>query len=442
MNWTDVRETGSLLAALPGAMVRAILKTRPTAQMIERPDGRLVDQDEFELVNGTEALYGYRRVVPVVSAAISLLSHTIATCPRYVVDRDGEPRMNHPVTRLLNLNHRRWPAMAVWEYLYRSALHFGVGYAWKIRDGSGAIVRLMPCNPLTSTYRWNYDQNRLIFTLHPVIGRPRYEVPSSDVLLVVGDGYNGVVGLSPISAYAVTMGVLGGANQHLLSTLTNGMHIGGVVESDVEVGAGMGWDLTRIADLRKKLVELFAGTLKAGGVPVMPPGFSFSPVAYNAVDIELIKLLELSIEDVCRIHRVPPRLVYHFRSGVRYSNDAEASNTEFSQYSIRPRVDMLGQMVGSQLLSLDALNTTRLSVRFDPDHVAAGTATQRIAAAERGVVQAGIMTRNEAREYVRTGRMPRLDPVADGDTLLDPRGAPYQQRGGTPPIPSETNTED
>ena len=427
MNWTDVRETGSLLASLPGAVVRSILKDRPTAQMIERPDGRLVDSDEVELVNGTEALYGYRRVVPVVSAAISLLSHTIATCPRYVVDRDGEPRMNHPVTRLLNLNHRRWPAMAVWEYLYRSALHFGVGYAWIIRQ-NGQPVRLMPCNPLTSTYRWSYDQNRLIFTLHPVIGRPRYEVPSSDVLLIVGDGYNGVVGLSPISAYAVTMGVLGGANQHLLSTLTNGLHVGGVVESDVEVGAGMGWDLTRIADLRKRLVELFAGTLKAGGVPVMPPGFKFSPVAYNAVDIELIKLLELSIEDVCRIYRVPPRLVYHFRSGVRYSNDAEASNTEFSRYSISPRTDMLGQMVGSQLLSLDALNTTRLEVRFDPDRLSAGTITQRINSMDQGVARAGLLTINEAREYIRTGRLPRLGDMPDGDRLLDPKGAPLQPR--------------
>ena len=424
--------TGALLRALPGALWRAVLPMgRPSpgeapdveARLRETHDGRLIDNDEVYRTTGDAAGYSHRSVVPVVSAAVSLLSTTIATCPRYVVDGEGNEIPEHPVTRLMNRSFRRWPASATWEYLYRSALYFGIGYAWVVRNG-GRPVRLLACDPLASSWYWTPDNTRLVFNLQPVVGPQRTEVPSNDVLLVVGDGYNGVCGLSPISAYAVTMGVLGQSSQHLLGTLSNGMHVGGVVESDVEVGAGMGWDLNRIADLRKKLVELFAGTLKAGGVPVMPPGFRFSPVAYNAVDIELIKLLELSIEDVCRIYRVPPRLVYHFRSGVRYSNDAEASNTEFRQFSIGPRAEMLGDHLASQLLPSAELDSHRVIV--DSDHVAAGTATQRIAAAERGVVQAGVMTRNEAREYIRTGRMPRLDPMPDGDVLLDPRGAPYQ----------------
>lgn len=421
---------------LPGALLRAMVPMKPQAALRETYDGRLIEADEVRLVSGRDfAQHGYGQAVPAMSAAIQLLSTTMAGLPRYVVNGDGEPVMTHPVTRLLNLDHRRWPSTAVWEYLYRSALHFGIGYAWIIRQG-GQAVRLIPCDPLVSTYRLSADRTRYVFTLHPVIGRQRTDVPAQDVLLVIGDGYDGIQGLSPVSAYGVTMGVLRHANQHLLSTLVNGTHFGGVVESDVEVGAGMGWDLPRVAELRKELVKLFAGTLKAGGVPVMPPGFRFSPVPHNAVDIELVRLLELSIEDICRIYRVPPRLIYHFRSGIRYANDAEASNTEFARYSIQPRADMLGAMTASQLLSDRALNQDGLSIRFDTDRLYAGTVSQRIAAIDQGVARAGILTVNEGREYLRTGRLPRLVPVPDGDRLLDPKGAPTQERenpGNTPP---------
>ena len=421
---------------LPGALLRAMIPGRPEAALRETYDGRLIEDDEVRLASGRELVqHGYGQVVPAMSAAIQLLSTTMACLPRYVTDANGEPVMDHPVTQLLNRNHRRWPATAVWEYLYRSALHFGVGFAWIVRQG-GQAIRILPCDPVSSTYRLSADRTRYVCTLHPVIGRMRTEVPVTDVLLVIGDGYNGIQGLSPVSAYGVTVGVLRHANQHLLSTLVNGAHFGGVVESDVEVGAGMGWDLPRVAELRKELVKLFAGTLKAGGVPVMPPGFKFSPVPYNAVDIELIKLLELSIEDICRVYRVPPRLIYHFRSGIRYANDAEQSNTEFARYSIQPRADLLGDMTASQLLSARALNQDGLGVRFETDQLYAGTLSQRIASVDQGVARAGILTVNEGREYVRTGRLPRLTPVPDGDRLLDPKGAPTQTRenpGNTPP---------
>ena len=427
--WT----TGRLLAALPGALFRSLVSTRPTAAVRETFDGRLVDDDELRITGGREFMQGFGQAIPAMSAAIQLLSTTMASLPRHVVDGDGAPVPTHPVTLLLNRNHRRWPASAVWEYLYRSALHFGIGYAWIIRQG-GQAVRLLPCDPRASSWRWTADRTHITFTLHPVVGRMRTEVPATDVLLIVGDGYNGVQGLSPMSAYGVTMGVLRKSGQHLFSTLTNGMHIGGVVESDVEVGQGMGWDLNKVSDLRRKLVELFAGTLKAGGVPVLPPGFKFSPVPYNAVDIELVKLLELNIEDICRIYRVPPRLIYHFRSGIRYSADAESSNTEFAQYSIQPRADLMGDMVASQLLSDPARNDRRLGVRFETDRLYAGTVTQRAQVADQLVARSGIITVNEGREYVRTGRLPRLGPMDDGDRLLDPKGAPVQPRAaGTPP---------
>lgn len=438
--------TGALLRQLPGAWLRA-LRPRPRASLdinddfdsgarsvrygLQDPVGQFSDQ-RYGLVGN---------VIPAMQSAINLLSNTMAHLPRQVVDMRGDPMVGHPTTDLLNRFDPRWPPSAVWEYLERSALQFGVGYAWIARFPGGE--RLYPCDPVLSDYRLSADRTRLTFSLQPVSGPPRTNVMARDVLIVVGDGYNGVRGLSPISAYAVTMGVLGHSGRHLLSTLQNGMHIAGVVQSDAEVGQGMGWDLPRISELRRKLVELFAGTTRAGGVPVLPPGFHFHPVPYNAVDIELVKLLELSIEDVCRIYRVPPRLIYHYRSGIRYTTDAESSNAEFARYSIMPRARSLGDMVSSQLLSFRALNDDGVRIRFDTDELYAGTVSQRIAAIDQGVSRAGVLTPNEGRDYLRTGRLPRLDPIEGADELLAPKGGPAENAtdAGTSTAPLDDTEE-
>ena len=400
-------------------------RSRPVARLIDEPDGRLRDTDDLTISSGPRAIGSIG--VPAMTACVSLLSAMIASLPRQVVNATtGEPIPGHELDELMNQNHRGWPGDALWEYLIRSSLCHGIGYAWRVR-GQG-FDRLVPCDPRLSTVTQRTDgsgRRRLVYDLHPLIGAPRRtDVPPQDVLVVVGDGYDGLHGLSPVMAYGLTMGILEGANQHLSTTLRKGMHVTGVVHSDVEVGQGMGWDLARISELRKKLMDLFAGTRRAGGVPVLPPGFQFTHVPYNAVDIELIKLLELSIEDVCRIYRVPPRLVYHYRSGVRYNQDAEMANSEFAQYSIEPRTRLIAQHLTSQLLSSDDRARREVEIHLDTQRLYAGSTTQRIDAMDRAVARGGLITPNEARTYIETGRMPRLPPLPGGDSLMPPRGSP------------------
>ena len=405
---------------------------------IERASAEHFESDtELALTHaGTATPMG--RAVPAMRSAISLLSHTLATLPRYIADMNGVEESNHPLTALLNRTDPRWPADAVWEYLYRSALTHGYGLGYLVRQGglNGHPVRIIPCDANQSTIRTGSDGRVESYRLKTLVGLDIERAQPRDVLLVVGDGYDGIRGVSPITAYALTLGILTNAMGHLDTTLRKGMHVSGVVESDPEVGQGMGWDLPRIATLRKKLVELFAGVANAGGTPVLPPGFKFHPVPYNAVDIELVRLLELSIEDVCRIYRVPPRLIYHFRSGIRYqAAGAEMDNADFAQYSIEPRARYLGSMVGSQLLVGQTASGAGKSIRFETDRLYAGTITERIRAMDLGVARAGVIKLNEARVYIATGRLPRMVPLPDGDRVLDPKGAPEQPRDGDPNPP-------
>ncbi len=419
-----------------------------SARESPRPEAnRLVDEDEVYLGGGnaystlTAGQYGFRdsgyvgygqigEVIPAMQAAVNLLATTMACLPRTVVDGAGR-EVASDVGLLINHSDRRWPAVYVWEYLYRSALTWGVGYAWVPRiPAMGGRMRIYPCDPVRSHVQVSEDNRRLTYQLQPLVGPVRYAVPSQDVLVIVGDGYNGLRGLSPLWAYSLTTGVLSHSMRHLLGTLRNGLHISGVVESDIEVGQGAGWDLPRIQELRRRLAEQFAGSRTAGQVPVLPPGFSWKGMPFNAVDIELVKLLDLSITDVCRIYRVPPRKIYHAGSGgggVRDTTNVEMSEYDWAE-SLTMRAEMLGEMVSSQLLSAESLTMGR-RVRFDTRRLFAGTVSQRIAAMDQGVARGMLVTPNEGREYIETGVLPALGPIEGGDDLISPKGAPDAGQG-------------
>ena len=419
-------------------------ESRPQASLrYEYGTDRLVDDDELYLggVGGsasyaTGGQFGHStrastyagrsgEVLPALQSAVQLISQTIATCPRTVVDGQGRQMPEHAVTMLLNHGDRDWPASAVWEYLIRSSLMFGWGVAWAPRiRAAGGRMRIYPCDPLQSQVRVSEDNRTRMYQLVPLVGPRRVDVPSQDVLLIVGDGYNGLRGLSPLLAYSLTTGVLRSANAHLYSTLQKGVSLSGVMEMAPEIAQASGFDLKRMQELRGEMSRMFAGDRAAGQAPALPPGVTWKHVPYSAVDIELVRLLELSIEDVCRIYRVPPRLLYHYRQGIRYSDDAEQSNTEWQTW-VKLRTDMLGDFVGSQFLTPQD-RAVGLRVDFGTDHLGAGTVSQRIAAMDQSVARSMLMTPNEGREYLMTGKLPRLDPLPDGDELRQPKGAPEQ----------------
>ncbi len=61
---------------------------------------------------------------------------------------------------------------------------------------------------------------------------------------------------------------------------------------------------------------------KAGGTPVLDEGMDYSPVSMTLEDAEWIAARQLSVEEVCRLFRVPPTIVGDLRHG-NYSNTSE-----------------------------------------------------------------------------------------------------------------------
>ena len=360
--------------------------------------------------------------LPALNAAISLLSDALASLEIGVYTPDGERRPAHPVDRMLNRDTALWPAWARREHVIRQMLTWGCGYFYMLNPDIA-----LPVDTSLTNVRTIHDPDGRVRVVYDVVlsgtERRLVDVPRSRVVGIYADGYDGVRAPSPVQLYAGgTLGVAQQAALHLQRTLKQGSHVSGTVESPADVGEGLGWSFERIQALRERLEQQFFGNVNAGRAPVLPPGWSFKPAGYNAVDMALIDLLKFSVEDVCRIYRVPPVRLYHYLSG-RFAEENERQNAAFASWSLAPRARAIEAHLTAQLLA-----DSPLSIRIDEGSVGAGTLAERVAAVDQAVARAGVMTINEGREYIATGRIPRMLPIEDGDRVLDPKGAPEQGR--------------
>ena len=159
------------------------------------------------------------------------------------------------------------------------------------------------------------------------------------------------------------------------------------------------------------------GKITARGlVPVLPPGVKASQLGGpSAVDLQIIELMRWSVEDICRVYRVPPRMVGAHAENQRTGSAFEAQATQFIRHSVRPLCNLIAGELSYQIFA------GRFDVEIDPSRQAMGSFSERVNAVDKAVAKGGVLTINEGREVL--GYPPRTD----GDRLLSPTGAPDQR---------------
>jgi phage portal protein BeeE len=128
----------------------------------------------------------------------------------------------------------------------------------------------------------------------------------------------------------------------------------------------------------------------------------------NPEDAQLIEARGFSVEQVCRIYRVPPFMVGHTQNSTSWGSGLEQQNIGFLTYSLRPYLVRIEQAVKKQLL-LPAERATYYAEFVLEGLLRADSAGRATLYASGG--QNGWMTRNEMR------RRENLPPMDGGDVL-------------------------
>lgn len=284
--------------------------------------------------------------VSAVYACVSAISETIASLPLILyrrTDDDGRDRArDHPLYKVLHdTPNGQQSALEFREQMQASVLLRGNAYAEIVRGYDGQARELRPL--LADRVQvLKLDNGRLAFEVTEDKGGRR-RLLQEEVFHLRHRSENGIVGVSPISAAREVVELAIAEREHGSAVFRNGTKASGVLKfpgklsPDQRATIGQSWS------------SQYAGASNAGRTPILEEGVDYTPLSMTLEDAEWLGARQFSVEEVCRLFRVPPTVVGDLRHG-NYSNSVEMAR-QFVTLTLRRHLAMWEQAIARCLLT-------------------------------------------------------------------------------------------
>lgn len=286
-----------------------------------------------------------------VFACVRVLAESVASLPLHVYEKGEDGNQTRAEgTNLYHLLHDA-PNPEMTSYTFRETemvhlLLFGNSFAQVLRNGRGEVLGLYPLLPNHMTVE--RDEDGQLFYRYM---RNNQEPPESkdttvilypdEVLHIPGLSMDGLIGMSPIAACRNVIGSGLAADEYSGRYFANGAAPSGVLTTP-----GVLKDPKK---LRDSWNEVYGGTRNSGRVAVLEEGVQYTPISVSPQDAQLLETRKFTVEEICRIFRVPPHLVQDLDRAT-FSNIEEQS-LDFVKFSLMPYLTRWEQGLTRTLLS-------------------------------------------------------------------------------------------
>lgn len=345
-----------------------------------------------------------------VYRSVAIISGAIASLPLPVYRRIGEDREKVRDAEYWLLNERPTPAFsaaAFWEYMLRSMLLNGDGFAYVRRDGINRGAEFIPMDPRKVTPR--RDGNDVVYDYVDNENRI-VRLDSDSVLHFPTIGFDGLKSQSVISyAARQTIGTSLATEDHAGRLFSNG----GTSRVVLKFPNSVKQD--QVDGLRAQWTERYGGTANSHLPMVLTNGGDATAISLTAVDQQLLESRRFHVEDIARAFGVPPHMIGHTDKTTSWGSGIEQMSIGFVQYTLQPHLRRIEQELNHKLFK-----TSRLFVEFNVDGLLRGDSKSRgdfYRQAIGGSQGPGWMKRNEVR---RLENLPQLD---EADSLFVPTGS-------------------
>jgi len=284
--------------------------------------------------------------VSAVYACVSAVAETIASLPLILYRRtadDGRDRArDHPLYRVLHeAPNPQQTALEFRELMQASVLLRGNAYAEIVRGYDGQVRELLPLHA-DRVQVLKLDTGRLGYEVFDDDGRRRRLV-QEEVFHLRHRSADGVLGVSPITAAREVVELAIAEREHGTATFRNGTKATGILKFPGKLSA------QQREAIAQSWSSQHAGASNHGKTPILEEGVDYTPVSMTLEDAEWIQARQFSVEEVCRLFRVPPTVVGDLRHG-NYSNSVEMAR-QFVTLTLRRHLTMWEQAIGRCLLT-------------------------------------------------------------------------------------------
>ena len=337
-----------------------------------------------------------------VWACVRQTAQTIASLPFALYERQADGSrapLDDRLAEVLTVSpNARQTALEHWQGQIAWMLCNGNAYAERITTGPN-LTALEPLPALLVEPVQSGD-GRVSYAYHD---RGRREVlPAEKVLHVRGFGFGGLKGLSAIRYGVQSLGAGLAADETAARTFANGMSTSGFLK------AGQMLDEAQREQLQRMLLE-YVSSANAGKVLVLEGGMDFQTAMLNPEDAQLLETRRFSIEDVCRWFGVPPIVIGHAAEGqTMWGSGVEQILIAWMSQGLNPVMRSFEAAIRKTLIGPAR---RRVYAEWNREGILQMDAKAK-AEFLRYMVNAGIMTPNEARSKLNLPKLP------GGDTLL------------------------
>lgn len=361
----------------------------------------------------TSAVYG----------CVMLIAKTIGSLPLKVYRRKANgDSVEVPDTLPYYLLHDEPnPAMTscAWrEFLTANVLLGGNAYAAIGRNHANQVIDLFPIPSHAVTPERVDGRNRY----HVRLGDGTTEIiEQSDMIHVPGLGFDGVKGLSVITAAArQAVGLALATEQHGSKLFSNGARLGVVLKHPKTLSKDA---QTR---LKAQFDQQHGGLSNAFKSMVLEEGLDVTNISMTSEDAQFLETRRFQVEDIARFFGVPPHMIGHTDKQTSWGTGVEQNTLGFLIFTLLPWLTRFEQEFNRKLFP-----RSPFYAQFKVQGLMRGDSAARSAYYASGH-QNSWLTTNEIR------RAEDLEPVPGGDTLfVQTNLMPMQQLINAPAQPSK-----
>lgn len=283
--------------------------------------------------------------ISAVYGCVAAVSETVASLPLILFRRSADDReraSDHPLYRVLHdLANPGQTALEFREWMQACVLLRGNAYARIVRGWDGQVREMWPLSPDRVTVL--SVGNKLAYDYTDKAGRVERLLCDEVLHLRHRAGDDAVLGVSPITAAREVIQLAIAERDHGNSTFSNGTRLSGVLKFPQKLKPGQREGLKQSWDSQ------YAGGANAGKTAILEEGVEYQSISMTLEDAEWIAARQFSVEEVCRLFRVPPTIVGDLRHG-NYSNSVELAR-QFVTLTLRRHLLMWEQAISHKLLT-------------------------------------------------------------------------------------------
>lgn len=347
--------------------------------------------------------------VATVLACVRVISEGVAQVPCKLLKTGGRERVEAREHPLWDILHRK-PNDVTTSFGFRETLAMhaaltGNGFAFISRGTGGKVLELINIEPGVVTIE---RSDRL--------GEPpRYKIrgkngqsqtfPAESILHIQGPSWDGVAGMDVVKLAREVIGLAIATEEAHARLHSNGARPGGLLSVEGTLKDD------QFKALRKWIEDNYQGGSNAWKTMILDRSANYIQTAMTGVDAQHLETRRFQIEEVCRIFRVMPIMVCSNDKASTYAG-AEQNFLAHVVHTLQPWYERIEQAIDCQLLTV-AERAAGYYTKLEESGLLRG-ALKDTAEYLYKLVGIGILTRNEARQFLD------MNPVAGLDEPLTP----------------------